>query len=122
MLLSLVCILYTVSAHSIFSRAYLRGLKSKEDERIQAQVINSGIDYLETEVFKAAKAGRLSYTANPFPGCQHFTRPSEIFPNGLDKAACETIVNEMKKLVTERFPDSELTYNEKDQTYTLYWD
>lgn len=122
MLLSLVCIFYTVSAQSIFSRAYLRGLKRLEDERLQAQLINHGIDYLETEVFKAAKTGRLSYTTNPFPGCQYFSRPSEISTNGLEQVVCENIVNEIKKLVTEHFPDSKLVHNEKDQTYTLYWD
>jgi hypothetical protein len=124
LLLILPYMLYSVLANdvSVYSRTYLRSMKRLEDDRLQAHLINKGIAYIEAQVFKAAKIGLLQYTSEPFPGCQYYSSPSDISPNGLDTTACENIVNKIKKLVSDRFPDSKLSYNETDQRYTLYWD
>ena len=135
MFILILCLVYTVfakrglppvSANSddashAYSRTYLRGLKRVENERIQAEFINRGITYIEYSVFTAAKRGLLSFTTQPFDGCNTNIDPSELAPYGVDKAVCENIVNGIKTLVSERFPDSELLYDAKTRQYTLKW-
>jgi hypothetical protein len=136
MFILIFCLVYTVfaqrglppvSANSddiphVYSRTYLRGLKRVENERIQAEFINRGITYIEHSVFTAAKRGLLSFTTRPFYGCETDINPSELAPYGVDKAVCENIVNGIKKLVSERFPDSEVLYDTTTRQYTLKWD
>ena len=127
MLSLILCFLYTISAQPLFdtliySRIYLRGLKKLENERIQAHLIDEGITYLENGIFKAAKQGLVKYTTEPFPGCEHYNRPSELAPNGIDKELCENIVNGIRRLVSVRFPDSEIVYDANTVRYTLNWD
>jgi hypothetical protein len=97
-------------------------LKRVENERIQAEFINRGITYIEHSVFTAAKRGLLSFTTQPFDGCDTNINPSELAPYGFDKEVCENIVNGIKTLVSERFPDSEILYDTKTREYTLKWD
>jgi hypothetical protein len=119
-------LLYTVSAqtpyaHPVYSRTYLRGLKRLEIERVQAELINNGITMVEDIVFTAAKQGLLQYTTEPFNGCEAYTSQLAV-PYNLDKASCEYIVNGIKALVSQRFPDSELLYDFNTKQYTLKWD
>jgi hypothetical protein len=106
------------SAFPTYSRNYLRGLKRLESERIQAEYINQGITYIEHGVFTAAKQGLIKYTTEPFPGCEVYS--SRHF--ALDKEVCDNIVNGIRALVSERFPDSEVMYDSKTKKYTLKWD
>jgi hypothetical protein len=136
MFIIILSLLYTVcaqrgppvSANSddsphVYSRTYLRGLKRVENERIQAEFINSGITYIEHSVFTAAKRGLLSFTTETFHDCEtDIYEPSKLEPYGNDKAVCENIVNGIKKLVHERFPDSEILYDATTKRYTLKWD
>ena len=125
MIILILFLLYTVSAQTVlpvYSRKYLRGLKRVENERIQAEFINRGITYIEHSVFTAAKKGLLSFTTRPFYGCETDIDPSELAPYGVDKAVCENIVNGIKALVSERFPDSEILYDTTTRQYTLKWD
>ena len=117
MLIRILCLLYTVSAQApVYPRAYLRGLKRLESERVQAEMITTGIAMIEHTVFTAAKEGLGQFTTQPFEGCEH-----ELAP-GIDKEACENIVNGIKTLVSERFPDSDLLYDATTKRYTLKWD
>ena len=122
MIIFIVSLLYTVSAQSVYSRIYLRGLKQVEDERIQTDLIHRGIAYIENAVFTAAKQGLLAYTTEPFYGCELYTRPSELSPFGVDKTICKNVVNGIYALVSERFPDSQLLYDTPTKRYTLKWD
>ena len=136
MFILILCLVYTVfakrgpppvSANSddathVYSRTYLRGLKRLETERIQAEFINRGITYIEHSVISAAKRGLLRFTTEPFYGCETDINSSELAPYGFDKAVCENIVNGIKRLVHERFPDSELLYDATTKQYTLKWD
>lgn len=137
MLILILSLLYTVCAqrevpfstqtHSddaphVYYRTYLRGLKRIENERIQTEYINRGITYIESSVFTAAKQGLVKFTTEPFDGCETDTRPNELAPFGFDKVVCENIVNRIKILVSERFPDSELLYEADTKRYTLKWD
>ena len=114
-------LLYSVSAQTVlpvYSRVYLRGMKRVENERIQAEFINRGITNIEHSVFTAAKQGLLNFTTEPFNGCETY----EFSPMKLDKDVCENIVNGIKILVSERFPDSEFIYDANTKQYTLTWD
>jgi hypothetical protein len=117
MIALLFLLLCTVSAHpsSVYSRVYLRGLKRVENERIQAELITRGITYVEDAVFRAAKRGEVRYTTEPFEGCDAY------IGGGVDKDVCETVVTRIQTLVTERFPDSDLTYDANTKQYTLHW-
>ncbi len=136
MFILILCLVYTVfakkvlspvsassdDASHVYSRTYLRGLKRVENERIQAEFINKGITYIEHSVFTAAKRGLLSFTTHPFYGCETDIVPSELAPYGVDKGVCENIVNGIKALVSERFPDSKILYDTNTRQYTLKWD
>ena len=115
MIALILIFLYTVLGQTIYSRVYLQGLKRHEDERIKTDLINQAITYIETNVFAAAKKGLEKYTTDPVEGCEN-----NGF--GLDEEVCENIVNEIKTLVSERFPDSELIYDTTTKRYTLKWD
>jgi hypothetical protein len=93
-------------------------LKRVENERIQTQFINMGITYIEDGVFSSAKQGLVKYTTERFEGCETYEFP----PMKLDKDVCENIVNGIKSLVSERFPDSEVIYDANTKQYTLTWD
>jgi len=97
-------------------------LKRLENERIQAQYINQGITYIEQGVFTAAKQGLVKYTIGPFPDCAFYSSPSDDLPNGVDKEVCDNILNGIRILVSERFPDSEILYDTTTKQYTLKWD
>jgi len=127
MLAIILSLLYVVKAQTssdlpVYSRIYLRGLKSLENERIQTDLINRGITYIEDSVFRAAKHGLVKYTTEPFEGCEAYARPNELAPFGFDKGVCENIVNRIHTLVSERFPDSEVIYDGNTKQYTLKWD
>lgn len=124
MFILILCLLHIVSAQPIYSRTYLRALKRHEIERVQTETINMGITMIENYVFTAAKQGLTQYTTEPVNGCESadIYGPTEFAPFGIDKEACENIVNGIRKLVSERFPDSELLYNANTKQYTLKWD
>ena len=90
MLILILSLLYKVSAqisnHPVYSRIYLRGLKQRENERIQSEYINAGITYIENSVIAVAKQGSVNFITEPFPGCDFYSSPSEDLPNGFDKA------------------------------------
>ena len=131
MFILILCLVYTVvaqrglpvSANSndaphVYSRVYLRGLKSVENERIQKKFINMGLRYIEDGVFSAAKQGLVKYTTERFEGCETY----KLSPMNLDKDVCENIVNGIKTIVSDRFPDSEVLYDPTTKQYTLKWD
>jgi hypothetical protein len=97
-------------------------LKRLENERIQLEIINRGIAYVEDAVFTTAKKGLTYYTTEPFNGCEIYTRPSDLSPFGFDEEICENIINGIHTLVSERFPDSEISYDDITKRYTLKWD
>ena len=119
MIALILSLLYVISAQTmpVYSRIYLRGMKKLENERIQTDFINRGITYIEHNVFKAAKQGLVSFTTEPFEDCDAYARPFEF-----DKDVCENIVNGIHRLVSERFPDSEIIYHANTKQYTLKWD
>lgn len=92
---------------------------------MQADLINRGITYIENRVFAAAKQGLVQYTTDPFQGCEElaiYSKSSDLVPFGFDKEVCESIVNGIRTLVSERFPDSEVLYDANTKRYTLKWD
>jgi hypothetical protein len=67
----------------------------------------------------------VQYTTDPFQGCEELAinnRPSDLAPFGFDKEVCENVVNGIRSLVSERFPDSEVLYDANTKRYTLKWD
>ena len=111
--------LCTVSAQEIspIYRVYLRGLKQAENQRKQAALINEAITYIEDHVFTAAKQGFVNYTTESFEGCEVYSKRM-----ALDRGVCENVVTEVRNLVSERFPDSEVIYDKNTHKYTLKWD
>ncbi len=120
MFLFMLCFLYSVAAQQIYSRTFLRGLKWVEDERIQTEWIDRGIVYITDAVFNSAKQGLLHYTTEPFEGCDIYIAMDQMLP--FDKHCCEIIVHGIRRLVSERFPDTEVTYDINQKRYTLRWD
>lgn len=112
----------TSLAYPIYSRTYLRGLKNAENKRLQTEFINNGFAYIKNAVFNAAKQGLSHYTTDPFLGCDVYNTINELSRIGLNKENCDTIINEIKLLVSNRFPDSEIIYNINTNQYTLKWD
>jgi len=117
MLSLILCLLYTASAQESpqYSRVYLRGLKKLENDRITVDYIYKGFTYIENAVLTAAKQGLLKYRTEPFEGCEAYSKT-------FDKEVCENIINGIHKLVSERFPDSEILYNTNTKRYTLKWE
>ena len=129
LILSLLCAIsaqtdlpQTSLAHPVYSRIYLRGLKNVETERIQAEIINTGFTYIENAVFNAAKKGLSFYTSDPFPGCDDYDILNKFLVLGINKEGCNTIIDEISILVSNRFPDTEILYDYKTKQYTLKWD
>lgn len=126
MLVIILSLLYVASAQisstlPVCSRIYLRGLKRLENERIQTDFINRGVTYIEENVFRAAKQGLVKYTTPPFEGCDTYSGSDDLAPFGFDKDVCESIVNGIHTLVSERFPDTDLIYDVNTKQYTLKW-
>ena len=117
MFILILYFLYAVSAQTPreYSRNYLRGLKKLENERMTVDYIYKGFTHIENAVLTAAKQGLLKYKTEPFEGCEAYSKT-------LDIEMCENIVNEIQKLVYERFPDSELYYNSNTKRFILKWD
>ena len=121
MILPFLLIVLAEASAPVYSRMYLRGLKQMENERLQSEYITKGITYIEDSVFAAAKRGLVKFTTEPFYGCEVYSRPSELAAFGLDRVVCEHIVKGIRTLVSERFPDSELLYDDIAKRYTLIW-
>ena len=111
-----LCFLTAVAANT-YSRGYLRGLHKAEWEREHAEWIRNGTAYLEEVIVTAAKQGRTHYTTESIH-CEYFTGPNEF---NLNKERCETVVRELRNAVSDRFPDSDMTYDATTHQYTLSW-
>lgn len=131
----ILSLLYAVSAQNVYSRAYLRGLKRIENERIQTQYIHIGYTYTEDAVFNAAKQGLMQYKTRPFLPCETpgefppvtvaYNDPNDspiMITNMFDKDVCENIINGIRSLIIQQFPDSEIIYDADTKRYTLKWD
>jgi len=110
------------SSHTVYSRVYLRGLKNAEIERIKKYFINKGFTYIKNDIFTAAKKGSSYYTTDPILGCDNYNIMSELIPLGINKDNCNSIIHEIRLLVSNHFPDSEILYDYKTKQYTLKWD
>ncbi len=107
----------------VYSRIYLQGLNMYENTKKEGYLINKVITDIEDVVIRAAKAGMVKYTSEPFEGCEvYYNRGNELGPFEIDKDTCENIVNRIHILVSERFPDSEIIYDGNTKQYTLKWD
>jgi hypothetical protein len=126
---SLLCIVsaqtdstQTSFAYPVYSSTYLRGLKNAENKRLQSDFINNGFTYIKNAVFTAAKQGFSHYTTDPIPECDNYDILNEFISLGIDKENCNTIINEIKLLVYNHFPDTKILYDYKTKQYTLIWD
>lgn len=129
LILSLLCVVsaqtdstQTSFAYPVYSRIYLRGLKNAEIERIKKYFINKGFTYIKNDIFTAAKKGSSYYTTDPILGCDNYDIMSELIPLGINKDNCNSIIHEIRLLVSNHFPDSEILYDYKTKQYTLIWD
>jgi phage tail sheath gpL-like len=109
----LLCVLYIIGIAAkgpTYTRDYLRGQKKIADDVRRNQLLHEGIKAIETAIFTAASNGLTEYTP-PFYGCQD--------PRTLDD--CEYVVPRIHAVIARRFPDSEITYDEKRKRYTIKW-
>jgi len=122
-LVFVLSLLYTVgNCSSVYRRTYLHELKRATDEKIEADWIHIGITYIENTVIAAAKQGLTNYTTRQFSGCEAVCPiVIESTKETIHKNMCENIINRIKTLAAERFPDSEITYNGATGQYTLNW-
>ena len=111
----LLSILSTASAES-FSRSYLRDMRRVEEERNNREQINGAVNHIKDLIFQAAKNGLTEISSEPFEGCK-YSHNSQI-----SLEACEYIVSEIQTTITQMFPDSDLSYDNKTKRYTLKWD
>jgi hypothetical protein len=110
----LLCLLSSVAAET-YSRVYLRGVQQK-------QLIHSVFMAIEGAVLQAANQGLTQVTSPPF-SCEAVDRSRRYIrlPPHLNKEKCELIVRTLRSAVSRQFPDSDLTYDEATQQYTLSW-
>jgi hypothetical protein len=114
-MLLLFCLFAVVSAES-YSRGYLRDMKRQEEERYNNEIINEGVRHFKELVLQAAKEGQTQYSIYN-PGC------IEIIQNDkrITIERCEYILNKIKFEISNKFPDSDLTFNEQTNKYKLDW-
>ena len=114
-MLLLFCLFAVVSAES-YSRGFLRDMKRQEDKKLYQYYINEGVQQIENSVLLAAKEGQTQLSIYN-PGC------IEIIQNNkrISIERCEYILNEIKFEISNKFPDSDLTFNEQTKQYTLDW-
>ena len=110
----LLCLLSSVAAET-YSRVYLRGVQQK-------QLIHSVFMAIEGAVLQAANQGLTQVTSPPF-SCEAYVSESEGHPQlpNFNTEKCELIVRKLRSAVSRKFPDSDLTYDEATQQYTLSW-
>ena len=116
-IMSLFC---TVSAYpfdddpyklsSSYSRSYLRGLRIDK-------LIHEGAEFITESILAEARKGSVKYTLGPITGCEAFKTLD--LP---DKETCEHIVKSIETVVSRKFPDIDVTYDDAMKTYTLKWD
>ena len=122
-LLYLLSLLTNLAAAPVYSRTYLRGLQQNE-------MIATAIIHIERIVLATAHQGLTHFTTQPF-SCDWYSeeandrplnlRSPEIYRLNIDREKCETIVYEVRKAVSQLFPDSDLTYDASTHQYTLSW-
>jgi len=101
----------------VCSRNCLHKLKTIEDNRIRSEWTNNGIKYIKEGVFTAAKKGYTEFITEPFFGCKYYS-DEEI----INFESCEYIIKEIRKLVSQRFPDCKIIFDNKTMRYSLVWD
>ena len=105
-----LCIIAVAAKGPIYTRDYLRGQKQIADDARRKHLLHEGIKAIEADIFAAASKGLTEYSP-PFYGCQD-SRTLED---------CEYVVPRIHAVIARRFPDSEITYDEKTQQYTIKW-
>lgn len=114
-MLLLFCLIASVSAES-YSRGDLRDMKQQEDKKLYQYYINEGVQQIENSVLQAAKEGQTQLSIYN-PGC------IEIIQNDkrITIERCEYILNKIKFEISNKFPDSDLTFNKQTNKYKLDW-
>jgi hypothetical protein len=126
MMFFIFCLLFGASVNAteesfVCSRNCLHKLKTIEDNKIRTELINNGIKYIDDGVFNAAKKGYTQFTTEPFYGCTYYSdRESELGRVNFD--SCEYVIKEIRKLVSQRFPDCKIIFDNKTMRYSLVWD
>jgi len=117
-LLYVLCIIAVAARGPTYTRTYLRDQKRiadekqrLEDEEYHTQLVIKGVEYIETSIFDAASRGETKYSP-PFNGC---------YGNPKDIKTCELVVPRIRAVITQRFPDSEISYDKTTGTYIMYW-
>jgi hypothetical protein len=91
-------------------------MKRVEEARQNRQQINGGVQHIKQLVFQKATNGLTEISSPPFEGCKY----SRDDPMSVE--TCEYIVSEIQSEITQMFPDSDLSYDDKTKRYTLKWD
>ena len=78
-----------------------------------------GITHIENGIFTSAKKGHLKYITEPFEGCDFYFDNHHNLP--FDKEGCDIIVNNIKTIIFDRFPDCDITYDDITKQYTFTW-
>jgi hypothetical protein len=112
MLLLLTFGLAFAHAHSQYTRAFLRGLKTYEEDYKLNQYINAVVSHVENKVLQAAKEGKTYYT-EPFYGCDMY--------DSFVMKHCDAITEEVKQKVQNLFPECDLAHDVKTNRYILSW-
>ena len=93
--------------------------------------ITSAADYVQDNVIAVAKEGVTHYTLEHPVDCLGFIwEKTEGRHYGLHEPPhiiktleeCEGFVDKVRKRVVKRFPDSDITFDEKTKIYTIKWD
>jgi len=101
----------------IYSRAYLRGMKQAADKEKELYILTQVSNAAKNTILTAATNGLLESSV-PFPGCAQFIRENG---HNIPIEMCKRIAQGVVAFITQRFPDSELTYNKEQKIYTLRW-
>ena len=113
LLLCMVSLAFAFASAQPYTRSFLRGLKTHEDDMKRLEYINGAVSYIEKVVLHAAREGKTYYT-EPFYGCHMYGDPF------LTKH-CDSITQEVRQRVEELFPECDLAYDPKNGRYILSW-
>lgn len=98
---------------SQYTRSFLRGLKTQEDDFRRSQYIGVSVEYIKRVVLEEARKGK-TYYSEPFYGC-------EIYGDPFLTANCDEIILRVRNGVEEAFPDCDLYHDPGSGRYILSW-
>jgi hypothetical protein len=113
LLILAIALAFPRCAVSQYTRHFLRGLKTDENEFRRTQYIEVAVNYIKRVVLEEARKGK-TYYSEPFYGC-------DIYGDRFLSSNCEEIIMGVRRGVEEAFPECDLYHDPGSGRYILSW-